>query len=1027
MGVACILLAGASPSAAQVRDLTGGSFRPSPLGHMVRHKPHIVVLEVKWANPDKCIICYRKHADLKGKDPSTEYRHIVGGDTLQFSKDNRDVRALFQWAQPGQLAICFHDGVRGDVCIGNAWYWAEPQKLPGWEVVSFLDQYPSTYVGSVQRLREHVSNILAGDEVTVTAAQDSYDGFHPLIYRDWLRGKKGRVLRARAGLRINDFAHSDESPLFMGWGVGGPEIVPTLVKALGQEDPFVRAEAAEDLGQLGSVARAATPQLRSALKDPDVYVRIHAATALARVEQEKDPPIAVFNGALRDKEPAVRVAAATALLSLGPRCRSAREPLLTALDDPDSAVRIAAILALGELAPDANLVPGSPDPIVVALARVVRQDNDSSARVGAVRMLFHFGAGAWSAAPVLRQALRDEGFGVHREAVELLARFDPPAMELLIEAAQDREGDACDWAIAALGKLGPGARAAIPTLMGLLKEENVHLRLHAAHALLRIDSVLGKKFAMPLFLAGLKDTDSDVWPPVGPRALEVLEEFGCDSTAVAALADLMGKEPDKDVWPDPRRRVAAILGHAGPIAKKAVPVLRAALKNPDAWFRISAAEALAKIGSHPEAIQALIRTMEDSNDNWRGVAANALGRIGPKARVALPALRQALLRKDDDARPAVALTIWRLQKSAKDHKIAGVDRASAVAALIGMAGQDDGRNVQYEALEALATLGAEARPAVPVLIDMVQDQDRARRSLAVAALAAIARQVPEAIAPLCWALDDRTAEVRATAARALLGLERRHPRAVPVLLEALRRDPAAWYFEESVAALGKDARALVPQLKRALRSREHFAYERACTVLQKIDPKAITSVWGISAVAPKAKLPWENLNLAQLRGLWKDLANPDAVLAYRSVWTLVLHGDPAVAFVKEHLKPVLKPAPGVVDRLIAELDSKHFPDRQKATTALEKTLDSAEPALRRALEGQPSLETERRIRRLLDHLDPEKSPERKSALRALEVLQEINSIPSRALLEDLAGGLPGAHLTREARAALDRITTLCSR
>ena len=68
--------------------------------------------------------------------------------------------------------------------------------------------------------------------------------------------------------------------------------------------------------------------------------------------------------------------------------------------------------------------------------------------------------------------------------------------------------------------------------------------------------------------------------------------------------------------------------------------------------------------------------------------------------------------------------------------------------------------------------------------------------------------------------------------------------------------------------------------------------------------------------------------------------------------------------------------------------------------------------------------------RLLDkHSVPTAGPRRD--LRAVELLELIGSAEARRVLQTVAGGMPGARLTREARSALQRLAqqaaTHCSR
>ncbi|HEV3261052.1 MAG TPA: hypothetical protein VG013_29645 [Gemmataceae bacterium] len=107
-------------------------------------------------------------------------------------------------------------------------------------------------------------------------------------------------------------------------------------------------------------------------------------------------------------------------------------------------------------------------------------------------------------------------------------------------------------------------------------------------------------------------------------------------------------------------------------------------------------------------------------------------------------------------------------------------------------------------------------------------------------------------------------------------------------------------------------------------------------------------------------------------------------------------------------------------RWIGELDDARFAVRAKATAALEKLGESAEPALRRALRGRLSLEQRTRVEQVLTRLEQGR-PERLRKLRSLEVLEDIGSPQARKVLQALAGGAPEAPLTREAKVSLERL------
>jgi len=82
-------------------------------------------------------------------------------------------------------------------------------------------------------------------------------------------------------------------------GGDSPEVLAKLEDLLANEDPFVRARAADGLGRRGEKARSAIPALRSCLTDEMAWVRAAAAAALVRLGL-KDECVPVLLDALRD-------------------------------------------------------------------------------------------------------------------------------------------------------------------------------------------------------------------------------------------------------------------------------------------------------------------------------------------------------------------------------------------------------------------------------------------------------------------------------------------------------------------------------------------------------------------------------------------------------------------------------------------------------------------------------------------------------------------------------------------------------
>ena len=168
----------------------------------------------------------------------------------------------------------------------------------------------------------------------------------------------------------------------------------------------------------------------------------------------------------------------------------------------------------------------------------------------------------------------------------------------------------------------------------------------------------------------------------------------------------------------------------------------------------------------------------------------------------------------------------------------------------------------------------------------------------------------------------------------------------------------------------------------------------------------------------------ERLTSERLDALWADLRGEDAEKAYRAVWGLALAPEQAVPLLKSRLTPAVPADPARVTNLVSNLDAERFEDREKASEELQRLGEQAEPALRRALAGTPSAELRRRAEKLLAALGDDgclTPSERLRQCRALEVLERIGDREARAVLKRLAGGSESARLTREARAAVERL------
>jgi HEAT repeat protein len=569
------------------------------LGRVVNQSTRIVVLQVDKVSREKQIVIYKKVADLKGKDSDDVVKH-----KLTDGYHPRESRTVLDWAEPGELAVCFYTGGGAVTCLGRYWYLCSADESGWGTMIAGRPEMAYCYSGSVARLRDHVTAILAGREVVVTALKYEVLGLAPAqgkwIERKlehWatyeaiccgrlMRGKEWPVWRIKASFRTqtNTIELVQESLIgktnhLVGDGAAAVEEVPELIKALNDENARVRLEAAEDLGLVGPPAAAAVPALLKLMEpEADPLVRVAAAKAVARIDPKNKTAVPLLIEALKDKAGKVQKMAAESLGDLGPESQAAVAALVKAAKDSDPTVSWAAIDALGQIGP-----------------------------------------GAEAAVPTLIETLKDAGT---RGAV-----------------------------VDALGQMGRKAQTAIPALEGLLKGDHVNIRWPAAASLVRIGgpgAKAGVQFLLrPDSVPGRSRYDAThiLTAPSAREALPELISAVRDPALRDAATDVAGNVSmywKKELIPDGVRTllhdedpavrcVAAWFLHRGGQAlaiKDALAVLQETLKSPDPWVRRQAARCLGSLGPNAkDAAPALSALVDDKDEGVRDAVAKALKSI----------------------------------------------------------------------------------------------------------------------------------------------------------------------------------------------------------------------------------------------------------------------------------------------------------------------------------------------------------------------------------------------------------------
>ncbi len=192
---------------------------------------------------------------------------------------------------------------------------------------------------------------------------------------------------------------------------------------------------------------------------------------------------------------------------------------------------------------------------------------------------------------------------------------------------------------------------------------------------------------------------------------------------------------------DDRSRLAFAIAEGKDKAKSAVPVLAAALKDPDVNVRLSVTAALRLMGpSAKAAVPGLLAALKDTDDSVRIEVMHALGQIGPDAKAAVPLVSEIL--KDTAAKSKL--------RTAAGYSLGyfGAEAKGAVPLLTGVL-KDKDANVRLASATALFWMDkANAKLVVPVLRDALKDPHEQTRAEAAIRLDEIGADAKDAVPDL---------------------------------------------------------------------------------------------------------------------------------------------------------------------------------------------------------------------------------------------------------------------------------------
>src|SRR5262249_54406241 len=162
--------------------------------------------------------------------PTDLIKHNIGQGGLRADEWKQPM----QWAEPGKMAVFFHNGGASETCIGTWWY----QAYSGgdWWNHSHGEPYLlRSFCGAPEKLANLVADINEGREVVVPCMVDGN--------KEDLHNRRAKIQRLKASLKLKDYNPKRD---FVGWGgedfrriQGLPGF--THISTIGRVDPEAQA------------------------------------------------------------------------------------------------------------------------------------------------------------------------------------------------------------------------------------------------------------------------------------------------------------------------------------------------------------------------------------------------------------------------------------------------------------------------------------------------------------------------------------------------------------------------------------------------------------------------------------------------------------------------------------------------------------------------------------------------------------------------------------------------------------------
>ena len=538
-----------------------------------------------------------------------------------------------------------------------------------------------------------------------------------------------------------------------------------------------RFRAAQTLARIVSSRKQIAPELRKMLQSQDAVTRLCAAVVLSRDNPTDDRVADILLAAITDEEDEIRVRSLE-LLRYNSSNRKVTDRLLTLLKTGDKEYRMDFAYALGGRELKEN--------DITRLAAMLAEPEMIAA---AATVLSGSKKQAVQAVPSILAAIEKAGRSTRRTLSQALAAGGSQAVPGLRKALSKAGASNVlkVVVIQSLVSIGADAKAAADDIRPLLKDTDESVRIWSAIALANWGGDL--KPLLPHLIDGLRSTDYTL----NYQAENALSRIGGDSKqAIEAVIKVANGDNERAAG-----RALSILPAIGRKSPEAIQTVVSRLKTSvKENRRRSAVYSAARFGK--PAIKVLLEALDRKEYSRPDVIA-VLRSMRTRAKPAVSRLK-GLLDDEESALPA-ALALSEIDPEASE----------AVPILVRALGETKPGD-SYRIISAIGRFGPKAKAAVPALVSAL-DEERSRS----AAFRALERIGPAA-APAVPSLTRYLAAPSYTyaALNALRGTGPAGKSAIPEILKLLRDDRNAWSAAQATAAIQPDIDTVRPAIEKLI-------------------------------------------------------------------------------------------------------------------------------------------------------------------------------------------------------------------